>query len=124
MVGSDLPIVVGIQVETGSADEHITGTVQKELLLVEGTGWTAGHGGAPFPIRDAAILTVLSLGSREAPELKRGRPQAGWGPAALLGSPSVNQRSRFQDAQSEQRGPESDLEGSQVHSFHLECKAP
>ena len=51
--------------ETGSADEHITGRVQKELLLVEGTGWTAGHGGAPFPVRDAVILTVLSLGSRE-----------------------------------------------------------
>lgn len=124
MVGSDLLIVVGIQAETGSADEHITGRVQKELLLEEGTGWTAGHGGAPFPVRDAAILTVLSLGSREAPELRRGRPQAGRGPAALLGSPSVNQRSRFQDAQSEQRGPESHLERSQVHSFHLEHEVP
>lgn len=72
MVGSDVPIVVGIQAETGSTDDHIAGRVQKELLLVEGTGWTAGHRGAPFPVRDAAILTVLGLGSREAPELRRG----------------------------------------------------
>ena len=65
MLGSDLPNVVGIQAETGSADEHIAGRFQEELLLDEGTGWTTGHGGVPFPVRDAVILTVLSLGRRD-----------------------------------------------------------